>query len=390
MIGKFIASLLIVLSLGAGLSVKATQANQTPSKSLSDLYHSGSSPMPQRSDDSSYDIKTEEDFIKKSRTYHEIPFSNAHLEFEIHTPENWAPVDLGYETPPEISTRLITLISRYQGPFISTYRPTVSIYAMQLERDILAQHWLQHYALSNGHTPQGDVTSQSDTRASMAWINVADTQSLYTYAVAEITGDIVMMVTLELPLRFKEPLGFLQKRIVDSFRPFAVRNNVVERYRVHPMTDALRLAYPEKWHVQSSNFSNLSRLSVYLANASETQALQGLVLVQAVNRKSSSGLKSELELFRDSVIEDSMGFQIRDFVGEHDFKASSRFIYKRMEVYNGGIKDDPYSRQEMRFAVLGDGNWYIFMVLITPSAQDDLLLWARNTRAFDLMLQSIR
>lgn len=339
--------------------------------------------------DGPYGIYDEKTFRENTEEFHEIPFNDSDLEFEILLPKGWESVDLSYESPPEISRRLLGVTARYYGPLIGTARPMVVVRAMKLEHEIEAEHWLTNYILTSGFTQSGEMDVKNIKQASATWVNVEGTEQFAVRGTAVITGNIVQIATFEVPLHIHEYMEYLQEKVISTFKTFSLREGTIEPIKSFTLVDALKFSYPSSWEVQNTDFRDPGRLSVMVHNRDASKKLNGLIRFIAVRRTPETNIQKELEEMK-KLFGEFMGLNIVELKDTKEFDTNSRFLLHVLDTYKVEFKKNPGAYQELRFAALGDMDWYIFAFLITPTKEEDLYTWARNTRSFDLILQDLR
>jgi len=122
--------------------------------------------------------------------------------------------------------------------------------------------------------------------------------------------------------------------------------------------------------------------------------VQGLIRFVVVKRLPTTNLKKETDDIK-SFIEGPLGLEFRKWVSSTKPPVSSRFLgegrFARYEIYQvATAKKSNAIPQELRFVALGDKDWYVFALLLTPTDSENFYVWAVNTFDFDMMVKDFR
>ena len=101
-------------------------------------------------------ITDEESLKKNSQAFKVIPFRDESLAFEVTLPKDWTKKELSMDAAPEISRHFLGNISRFIGPTLLETHPKLIVQALQLDHDILIEHWLEHHILTSGYSQEGE------------------------------------------------------------------------------------------------------------------------------------------------------------------------------------------------------------------------------------------
>jgi len=116
----------------------------------------------------------------------------------------------------------------------------------------------------------------------------------------------------------------------------------------------------------------------------------GLTRIVVVKRIPGTSLKKEAADIKNFV-EGVLGLELKNLVPfDKPPVFSKRFLFSRYEVYQVVSKKGNAMSQELRFVALGDKNWYVFALLLTPSDNENFYAWAVNTKDFDMIVKDFR
>ena len=337
-------------------------------------------------------IKDEAGFKKNTKMFADIPYNDTTMEYEIYLPSDWedmsASTEIGDDSA-DLNQKLLGKIGNYQGPIIGPSRPAVSIFAVELQHEITAKDWIENYILNTGAALSAPPNSQSSKSANASYVSFSGLLASDIYTKTLIYGNIAILVQASIPLSQKEGLSFLQHRIVESFKLRTPKEGSIEPSKSFTITDALKFSYPDSWQVAYPDFKDSLRLSMQLQNRNAADKIDGVIQFMAVARGPETNIKLEIQRLKDQLAS-AYKLNIKEMTSSTAAAVYSRFIFARQEVYAVGFSKDGPAEKELWLTALGDKDWYIFIYLITPSRANSLYTWARNTRAFDLIMQSLK
>lgn len=323
-------------------------------------------------------------------THEIVPYQTIELGFSIRLPKDWEYTE-NYETKTqtELNQKLLGNIARFDSPRISTYRPRVIVQALEMPHEISAQHWLRHYILISGYTPDGEIESKNPREASGYYIYLEDGNSMRTFVRAQINKNTMLVAKFEIPHQLKTYMEYLQHKTLESFTLSYPEEGPIEDTKGFTMVDSIKLNFPSSWLVTDPDFRDMNRLSVNLKNMSESGSLQGFVSVVSVRRNRNTTLRTELENLK-VYFEETMKLEFVKLESSGKSPAYDRFMFNRYEVYDVKNKQRGEVPQKLHLAILGDKEWYIILFLLSPREDDNLYNWARNVASFEAILQSIK
>jgi len=334
-------------------------------------------------------IGDEAGFRAAAKAYHAIPFNNPSLEYDVLLPKDWSVETPDGDDSLSVDQKILRTIAVFRSPFFGTEQAVLTIQYVRLARDVAAENWLKSYLLAQGATAQEKISAASPRRAATAFLSVADARSVYTTTAVEMNGNVLMMARLDIPLWLKNDLGFLQKRVTDSFRMIVTDEKPVEELQSFVLADALKFFYPPSWTMNAADLRDSDNLSVQIYNQADAKRLKGMIRMVAIRRRDGNSFLGEAEKVR-AYINDSLGLDLTSLAASADVKLNSRFLFSRLETYPAVARKGTSARQEVRLAALADRRWYVFLFLVTPAEDQNLDVWAHNTRVFDLIVQSLR
>lgn len=335
-------------------------------------------------------IHDEQTFASLTQNYHVEPPKAPSLTFDISLPKEWTVENVSTDGVDAFSKQIIGEVARLRSPYIGVHRPEVLVQTTILKHDIEAATWLKNYILTNSYIPQGDVTAIDLIRANGAFTYIKEGTVMLVQAAVQFNGREAVLARFEMPLALQEPMGFLQKRSIESFKLTAAEEKTVEEQRSFTLAELLKFSYPASWEIAPPNLRDIDRLSVQLFSRNIAGAFQGYIQIFLVRRKADLTLEKEAARLRDYVI-NGIKVNIDTMTDMRPLPALERFSFNRIETYNvSSTANTAAAPQELRLVSLGNAESYVFIVMLSPQASTDLYNWGRNKRALDLIAASLQ
>lgn len=348
-----------------------------------------------------YYVHDEESFQSVAKAFHRIPFNDPQLEFEILLPKDWTTEQtLQTSSSGELSQRILGEIARFKSPYINTMQAIVSIQSVKLDREITAEHWLKNYILTSGYEMDGKINVANEKKANVACVSTVEGKSSYIQAAALINGSNVVIIKFETPLYLKDYLAFLRQRSIDSFKFIMTTDKPIETQRVFNFGNTLRFSYPESWYLAGADVTNPTRMSMQLYNKDivsnpddprqKLDKVLGVIRFVMIQRHANTTFRKETDDIRRYFTE-QMGLDFQNLISSDKAPVSGQYLFSRYEIYQvASKKEENAPPRELRLVTLGDKDWYVFAFLLTPMEATNFYLWATNTRAFDIVLNTLK
>ncbi|MFH1157360.1 MAG: hypothetical protein V1721_00505 [Pseudomonadota bacterium] len=340
--------------------------------------------------DTRFPIQDEESFKENTKPLHKLPFNDTKLEFSILLPKDWTIENINQEkTSINQDQRLLGDIILSRSPVVNEAQAILSIQFISLDREISAENWLKNYASMSNYSIDGKIDAVSNKRASAYFVFMADGQITYTYATLQMNRNVAVMMQLKLPPALREPMKFLQKRVIDSFGLIMATDDPVETQKFFSFRDAMRFSYPESWLLYYPDLNDINNMSVQIHNVTKAGKVEGLIRFVAVRRAPGTKLRDEVAKLK-RYFDEFLLIDVKNLVSSNTASVYDRFIFSRYEVYQVSFRKQGDSVKELRLVMLGDKEWYIMLFLLAPSEEEDLFSWSRDVQTFDLILGNIR
>ena len=198
--------------------------------------------------DPRFPIKDKESFRVNTKAFHKIPFNDTKLEFIISLPKDWITEKSNkVKKSSGKSRRFLGDIIFARSPILNAAKAIFSVQFVSLEREISAQNWLKNYAHMSNYYIDGEVEAVNNKQANMHLVYMYKGQIVYSYVTLHINRNVAVMAQIRLPASLKEPMKFLQKEAIDSFRLAMPSDDPVETQEYFSFNEAMRVSYPSSW-----------------------------------------------------------------------------------------------------------------------------------------------
>jgi hypothetical protein len=336
-----------------------------------------------------YPIHDDATFEAETRTFSTLPFAKADLDFSLMIPKDWEEEMIVDKAATEMTPKIVNDIVVFESPMIGTSRATVVVQVLKLEHEISAKNWLRNYILASGYAPEGEVAEITPVNAAGTFVSTQDGRSTYTRIGVVINAGTAIIVRFDVPLHLKEYTAYIRDKIVSTLKVTYPKEDPVETQKPVTLVDSIKFYYPISWMSVTPDFRDMNRLSLQLHNKGTTGLVEGYIRFLAVRRTRSSVLMTEAESVR-KYVQETLHMDVLNLVSSDVSGAYDRFPFNRYEVYDVQRTDKSQNVQQLHFVALGDKEWYIFAILVTPAEHENLYTWARNIRTFDLIIRSIK
>jgi hypothetical protein len=343
-----------------------------------------------------YYIHDDKSFEENTSSIHMRPFNSTTLEFDVRLPKNWTAEDLtknqaGLTAQLDPDQKMVGNMAKMTSEMISVYRIELGVTAQSLKEEITAENWLKGFIFQNGYAIQGEVKSNGPYRAAVSFSSVSDQTNFFTYMTIHITGGYVFIVHCEVPLQIKNFALYVQKKVVDSLQVSYPRDQYVEGNKSYALVDSVRFTYPVSWQPVNPDFKDMTHLSVQLQDKDEDGTVTGFIRILAARRTPETNLVKEAAILKQH-LSSFMKLNVNNMItsSQMSVKVNPRFMFSREEVYRATYEKESMQEPELRLAVFGDKDWYVFMYMLSPKEGDNLASWAHNMRTFQILEETMR
>lgn len=334
-----------------------------------------------------YEI-SKEDLQAQTDEFADVPFGDKFLAYKVRLPKGWIKRQSDVTTNADISKKLLGEIARYYGPNAPDARSYFVIQAAELDYEITAKNWFMNYILSRGYTLQG-MTTVSDKRIEALYVMLDKDQSYVVRTVGEVNGSRMILAMYYVPEARWQAEKVLQAQAMKTFQFDSPEKVRVEQTRTYAFLDLLRFDYPASWRLLAPNIYSIEAMDAKIVNASDDSILNGEVDVHVVSTELDTTLAEEVKNVQKSL--ETKGLVIGKLIEQpQDYKIHDHVYFSRIEVYMANDPNKELVDYEYWIGVLMEDRYFYIITMLTPARNTEFYVWARNTEAFKMLVQSIR
>ena len=333
-------------------------------------------------------VKYKDSFQENSTLRTQTLFARHPIKYEIRIPGEWKHDD-SLSKAPTIGKRLLETIDQYRGKLIiGGGRPSVSIQAIEMEHEILAEHWLQHYIFQKGYTAETPVKATSETEAEAQIIYIRNGLSYRSVMRAYIVEKRLLLVRFDAPLTIPEQDFAYGLSAVKSFNIISASIGYIEEMNEFSFLNRFSFTYPDSWQVRNHMISDQDRMSVEFHNRANDGTLKGVVRVNTYRRTEDQPLDYIIGDMRQ-VVKNNFNLELESLENSAPLSVGAAYDVAHIERYTAAVKGSNKAEYELWVTVLESEEEVNITYLLTPSAELDYENWARNTRMLDRLLNSV-
>lgn len=369
------------------------------------------------------DEMTDEIFLQKTEPYEETPANDPFLAYRVRLPIGWQRADDTFEQAkpddvedsPEfvteselmnlkrddkaaagpaasarnaVSHQVLIKVATFFGSANLDSTSRFEIRAIKLEHEITARNWFLQFIINNGYVLQG-MTEYSDRRVEALYALVEGDYSYYVRSIVELNGPRVTLISYYLPDTYWQQDRALQEKVIKSFRFTNPDKSKVELSRTYAFFDMLEFDYPSSWRLQTPELYSIEGMDAKLLYSLDQRTLAGEINVHIVSTELDTTLAQEVQTLKDKIGE--MGLRIGALVETPDkYKFRNHIYFNRVEVYRANNKKGTLVDYEYWLAIMAESRYYYIVSMLTPGRNAEFRTWARNTEAFEAVIESFR
>ncbi len=350
-----------------------------------DIFERFKKPMPE------IKLLSDEEFLDATKPIVKKPYGEEVLAYSMRIDKTW---EEGIDRSSGnfvLSEKLFLELNSYLGKPTIAGRSRIEVEGLNLDGNLTAEQWYIRYILEGGFTTEGFITHNPNKVESLMVVMEKD-YSYYLRTLVLINGAKVIMVKYYVPIHYIQDQAVMQAMVLKSFELTHKKARVYQEMAAYRFLDIAEFKYPPSWKVFARPVRDVDRLDVTLLNMSEVsgqseaRSTEGKLDVLVVSSTVKNTLLEEIEDYKKKI--EAEGMLIGEKLTEnYEFTYAKNIDFGITEVYKGIDSNDNLSEYEFWFTVLVGGNYYYFVMLLTPSRNELFATWADNTQNYKIMLQ---
>lgn len=342
---------------------------------------------------------TKEELFAVTRPVKDKPYNQDVLAYTMRVPKDWT--DSGSKSSSNfvLSEKLFLELNSFYGKPTPFGRSRIEIQALNMEDNLTVEQWYLKYILDGGMTTEGFVTHDYDKIESLMVVMEQDF-SYYLRTLAIKNENKIIMVKYYVPVNFISEEAVMQAAVIGTFEltsPQPPREIDSEVYR---FLDVAEIKYPIGWKVYAKPMRSVDYMDINMVNLEEVQtsinhvnkvsvSSNGKIDVTVVATSNQSTLIDEVNKYKKKIeLSGVLIGEKTDGYGEFEYNEDMDFALT--DIYLGVDSTNNQNEYEFWFSVLVGGNYYYFIMLLTPSRNDNFPTWAENVQNYKFILANFK
>lgn len=332
-------------------------------------------------------------FEARTDLRHEVPVGDEHLSYSIRLPKDWRKsTDAGLRNY-TLNASVAGEIARYYGPPQGDKRSMFSIKALQLDYEISVRNWFINYILTNGYTLQG-FSQISPDKLEALYVLVEDEQTFVVRAAIQLNGRRMILAEYYSPYDLWHQEKSLQQACISSFQMLNPDKSVIEILDTYNFLDLVEFQYPISWTLRAPAIRSIDQMSVTLVNAAKDGQLNGIIDVGIMSTDTigvkDEDLNKQMAEKVSSEIKTRTGFDIGEKIEDvSGYKFSKGMENGKVKIFQAAGNPEKLLSYEIWIATMEEEGYKYYITMVAPSRRDDFFVWARNSKAFQRVVESI-
>jgi len=312
--------------------------------------------------------------------YDAVPYENPELALSLLVPQGWR-ADAATAESPSLSTTIMKPLVLLAQPDNAAY---LQVQAVRLDHDISAEHWVRYYMIQAGYKPRAMRELSPVFADSLCNFSISDVEFTGRLAV-RIVDDRLFMIFGFAPVERFPALSESFGVSVASFKPIQPRSRPGVEPWIRLSAGTVEFSCPPGWTaIPAKAPKGIAGIDLTLTVA---DALTGWMRVKTVSRELPTDMELQVQTTLDGLARD--GLQVSRLMANTGVGLEgTAFTGGFLQVYESHTSAD--LPQELWLAILEDKERYVVVFLVTPDRVDNFPVWARNRRAFGIILESLR
>ncbi|MGH1455468.1 MAG: hypothetical protein ACRBDI_01695 [Alphaproteobacteria bacterium] len=342
---------------------------------------------------------SQEDFIAASSPIKDKPYDQESLAYSMRIPKDWTVSGAKSSSNFMLSEKLFLELDSFFGPPSAFGRSRIEIQALNMEKNLTVEQWYLMYILESGLTTEGFV-AHNENKVEALMVVMEGDFSYYLRTLVVKNENKIIMVKYFVPVNFMQKEASIQEAVIGSFEitnPLPPQEITSEIYR---FLDVAELKSPSGWKIYSSPMRSVDYMDISMVNLEEVRtktnsadkvsvSSNGKIDITLVSTSEKQTLIDEIAAYKKKI--ELSGVLIgKKTEGYGDFIYNKDMDFALTEVYLGVDSTNNQTEYEFWFSVFVGGNYYYFIMLLTPSRNENFSIWADNIQNYKFIVSSLK
>ena len=326
----------------------------------------------------------EEQFIAQTQLFDETVADDSSLHYRIRLPQDWTArgaANFGG------AASVLSEIGSYRGPVRLVPPSEVRILTQELEFEQPVKFWFLQYVLDQGYALRG-VSAFDDGSIEALYVVVERGVDYAVRVRALRNAKSIVMAEYTMPLSEWPEEKIMQMQTLRSFTLAHPSRVAVEETRSHQFLDISQFDYPVSWGLDTPPVRNADRMRAKLVIARPYGTFAGEIEVHGVSQYAAESLSKEVGRFKEDLA--ARGLTFGKLIEQHkDIATSADARAIVMEAYEAKDESGQLIDYEFWFTILQMEEYYYFVTLLSPSRDENVRDWVRNTGTYRQVVGSV-
>lgn len=331
------------------------------------------------------------EFEKATTVVRETPYQDDALSYEIRLPKDWLSVELPPEEKPEtdISKNLVGVLAKYASPAKLHRRSFVTIEAQGLSYEIGARNWFLNYLENTGYTLEAIGQEAPDHSSITAVYIMVEGDISYAVRVKTfINGPRIVIARYFVPVELFKADQVMQGQSIDSFKLTGKRLDQIEKRETYGFLDQAYFDYPVSWKISAPNVVTIERMRAMIYRPGPNNSMQGQINIYLTSRFIDTTLNDELKSYIDKL--NVPGYKIGKKIETLNLLTHDDMEFSKTEAYEFVADKTHMHPYELWATLMQSEGFYYIVTMMSPGRDIDFYQWARNVRAYEVVVGNIR
>ncbi len=337
-----------------------------------------------------------DEFLSKTKLVEETPFEDEFLSYSIYLPKDWVINEAPFEKNMDdiegskdkaLHNRVLGIVASYISPPTGHERSFFTLEALSLNYEIGVRDWFINYTLSEGKSLEG-ISEEKDNRIEAVYVEVDKDTTYIVKVVAIINGPRVVIARYYTTQKIFKTDKILQSQVIDSFELINKEDRGIEELETLGLLGQSYFDYPISWQMKADKVLSIDRMSAMMQRSSTGSALGGEIKIFLTNKDLGLNRSAALAFYKDDFGVEN--YKITSLIEKVPMNYHQEIGFGMTEAYMLEPTVDGMIGFEFWISMMEGEDYYYILTMLTPSRQENFYEWARNVKAFRVVVGNAR
>lgn len=316
------------------------------------------------------------------------------LTYQIRLPKDWLVSkkdNLKYDV---VGGQIVGVMGEYISPINPLGRAKITVSSEPTLRDIPIKELFLAKNLAEGTSIRA-MNPKNISEIEAEYVRQVNDDALVFRSRSFIYGPRLITVDFAVPVRRYNDLKDMQAYVINSFEFLEKPKNVLEDQRVFAFLNKRKMSYPAGLTLTSKRVFSANHITARFLNEDTSGFPNGTIRFDMYRKGSGTDIDEKIEEIKKEFSTEeqlvSGVIETRQYDMDEIFTTKNFNVYAVKERLNK-FEDDKLGRikNEFLLARLADDEYDYVVTVFTPTRKNNLTEWARNMRAFEIMMTSLQ